>query len=210
MIDIQQVSKRFGAQQVLTNVSAHFGRGQITGLVGRNGSGKSVLLKIVVGLMSPDQGYVAVDGRRIGKEVDFAPNTGFIIDRPGFLGDRSGYANLRYLAAVRGKIGKEQIFQAIQQVGLNPQDRKPVGKYSQGMRQRLGIAQALMEDPQLIILDEPMNALDNATVEQMRGVFSELKAAGKTLVITSHDERDIETLCDHVFAMDAGVLTQTR
>ncbi len=210
MIYIQQVSKRFGAQQVLTNVSAHFGRGQITGLVGRNGSGKSVLLKIVVGLMSPDQGYVAVDGRRIGKEVDFAPNTGFIIDRPGFLGDRSGYANLRYLAAVRGKIGKEQIFQAIQQVGLNPQDRKPVGKYSQGMRQRLGIAQALMEDPQLIILDEPMNALDNATVEQMRGVFSELKAAGKTLVITSHDERDIETLCDHVFAMDAGVLTQTR
>lgn len=210
MIDIQQVSKRFGAQQVLTNVSAHFGRGQITGLVGRNGSGKSVLLKIVVGLMSPDQGYVAVGGRRIGKEVDFAPNTGFIIDRPGFLGDRSGYANLRYLAAVRGKIGKEQIFQAIQQVGLNPQDRKPVGKYSQGMRQRLGIAQALMEDPQLIILDEPMNALDNATVEQMRGVFSELKAAGKTLVITSHDERDIETLCDHVFAMDAGVLTQTR
>lgn len=210
MIDIQQVSKRFGAQQVLSNVSAHFGRGQITGLVGRNGSGKSVLLKIVVGLMSPDQGYVAVDGRRIGKEVDFAPNTGFIIDRPGFLGDRSGYANLRYLAAVRGKIGKEQIFQAIQQVGLNPQDRKPVGKYSQGMRQRLGIAQALMEDPQLIILDEPMNALDNATVEQMRGVFSELKAAGKTLVITSHDERDIETLCDHVFAMDAGVLTQTR
>lgn len=210
MIDIQQVSKRFGAQQVLTNVSAHFGRGQITGLVGRNGSGKSVLLKIVVGLMSPDQGYVAVDGRRIGKEVDFAPNTGFIIDRPGFLGDRSGYANLRFLAAVRGKIGKEQIFQAIQQVGLNPQDRKPVGKYSQGMRQRLGIAQALMEDPQLIILDEPMNALDNATVEQMRGVFSELKAAGKTLVITSHDERDIETLCDHVFAMDAGVLTQTR
>ena len=210
MIDIQQVSKRFGAQQVLTNVSAHFGRGQITGLVGRNGSGKSVLLKIVVGLMSPDQGYVAVDGRRIGKEVDFAPNTGFIIDRPGFLGDRSGYANLRYLAAVRSKIGKEQIFQAIQQVGLNPQDRKPVGKYSQGMRQRLGIAQALMEDPQLIILDEPMNALDNATVEQMRGVFSELKAAGKTLVITSHDERDIETLCDHVFAMDAGVLTQTR
>lgn len=210
MIDIQQVSKRFGAQQVLTNVSAHFGRGQITGLVGRNGSGKSVLLKIVVGLMSPDQGYVAVDGRRIGKEVDFAPNTGFIIDRPGFLGDRSGYANLRYLAAVRGKIGKEQIFQAIQQVGLDPQDRKPVGKYSQGMRQRLGIAQALMEDPQLIILDEPMNALDNATVEQMRGVFSELKAAGKTLVITSHDERDIETLCDHVFAMDAGVLTQTR
>ena len=210
MIYIQQVSKRFGAQQVLTNVSAHFGRGQITGLVGRNGSGKSVLLKIVVGLMSPDQGYVAVDGRRIGKEVDFAPNTGVIIDRPGFLGDRSGYANLRYLAAVRGKIGKEQIFQAIQQVGLNPQDRKPVGKYSQGMRQRLGIAQALMEDPQLIILDEPMNALDNATVEQMRGVFSELKAAGKTLVITSHDERDIETLCDHVFAMDAGVLTQTR
>lgn len=85
-----------------------------------------------------------------------------------------------------------------------------MGKYSQGMRQRLGIAQALMEDPQLIILDEPMNALDNATVEQMRGVFSELKAAGKTLVITSHDERDIETLCDHVFAMDAGVLTQTR
>ena len=115
-------------------------------MVGRNGSGKSVLLKIVVGLMSPDQGYVAVDGRRIGKEVDFAPNTGFIIDRPGFLGDRSGYANLRYLAAVRGKIGKEQIFQAIQQVGLTPRPQA-VGKYSQGMRQRLGIAQALMEDP---------------------------------------------------------------
>lgn len=110
MIDIQQVSKRFGAQQVLTNVSAHFGRGQITGLVGRNGSGKSVLLKIVVGLMSPDQGYVAVDGRRIGKEVDFTPNTGFIIGPPGFLGDRSGYANLRYLAAVRAKSARSRFF----------------------------------------------------------------------------------------------------
>lgn len=211
MIDIQQVSKRFGAQQVLTNVSAHFGRGQITRLGGAQRLGQ-------IGA-AQNRGGADVPGPRLcGPWTGGASARKWIspqyrlYHRPARFPGRPLPATLTCVIwrPSGAKIGKEQIFQAIQQVGLNPQDRKPVGKYSQGMRQRLGIAQALMEDPQLIILDEPMNALDNATVEQMRGVFSELKAAGKTLVITSHDERDIETLCDHVFAMDAGVLTQTR
>lgn len=210
MIDVKEVSKRFGDQQVLEKVTLHFGCGEISGLIGRNGSGKSVLLKLIVGLMRPDTGEITVHGARIGRDVDFAQDIGFIIDRPGFLADRSGYANLAYLAAIRRKVGKDQIHASIKRVGLNPDDPKHVGRYSQGMRQRLGIAQALMENPSLIILDEPMNALDNKTVKDMREILQQMKSEGKTLVITSHDTRDIEELCDHVYEMDAGWLTQVR
>ena len=210
MIDIENVNKRFGSQVVLSDITVHFKRGEISGLIGRNGSGKSVLLKCIVGLMQPDCGQITVNGLRIGKDVDFAQDTGFIIDRPGFLNDRSGYENLKYLALIRGKVSNHDIRSSIEQVGLNPEDHKHVGKYSQGMRQRLGIAQALMENPSIIILDEPMNALDNKAVEEIRELLLSLKLMGKTLIITSHDMKDIDALCDCVYEMDAGRLIQVR
>jgi len=206
MISVRDVSKRFRDQQALKAVSAEFESGKITGVIGRNGSGKTVLLKCVIGLMKPDHGEIIVNGLRVGKDVDFVEDVGFIINRPGFLDDMSGYRNLRYLAAIRKKIGTLEIRNIIQLVGLDPYNRKHVGKYSMGMKQRLGIAQALMEQPSIVILDEPMSGLDNEGVRQMRALFKDLRSQGKTLVITSHNSEDIDELCDTVFHMDRGAL----
>lgn len=178
--------------------------GGIYGIVGDNGSGKTVLLKLICGFMKPDSGTVTVNGKVIGKDADFPENTGIIIEAPGFLPNYSGMKNLEYLASIRGKIGKEQIESAMKTVGLDPSSKLRVGKYSLGMKQRLGIAQAIMEDQQLLILDEPMNALDKDAVEEMRKLFLNFKASGKTMLIVSHNEGDISTLCDEVYEFDGA------
>lgn len=178
--------------------------GRIYGIVGDNGSGKTVLLKLICGFMKPDSGTVTVNGKVIGKDADFPENTGIIIEAPGFLPNYSGMKNLEYLASIRGKIGKEQIESAMKTVGLDPSSKLRVGKYSLGMKQRLGIAQAIMEDQQLLILDEPMNALDKDVVEEMRKLFLSFKASGKTMLIVSHNEGDISTLCDEVYEFDGA------
>ena len=147
---------------------------------------------------------VTVNGKVIGKDADFPENTGIIIEAPGFLPNYSGMKNLEYLASIRGKIGKEQIESAMKTVGLDPSSKLRVGKYSLGMKQRLGIAQAIMEDQQLLILDEPMNALDKDAVEEMRKLFLSFKASGKTMLIVSHNEGDISTLCDEVYEFDGA------
>ena len=169
-----------------------------------NGSGKTVLLKLICGFMKPDSGTVTVNGKVIGKDADFPENTGIIIEAPGFLPNYSGMKNLEYLASIRGKIGKEQIESAMKTVGLDPSSKLRVGKYSLGMKPRLGIAQAIMEDQQLLILDEPMNALDKDAVEEMRKLFLSFKASGKTMLIVSHNEGDISTLCDEVYEFDGA------
>lgn len=161
-IEVQNVVKRFRDQVVLKNVSISFEKGQIHGIVGRNGSGKTVLFKCICGLMHPEEGVILVNGKRVGRDVDMPEDIGAIIEAPGFLPNYSGYKNLRFLANIRRKIGKEEILNVLKTVGLDPESRKHVGKYSLGMRQRLGIAQAIMEDPEILILDEPMNGLDNA------------------------------------------------
>ena len=205
-IEVQNVVKRFRDQVVLKNVSISFEKGKIHGIVGRNGSGKTVLFKCICGLMHPEEGVILVNGKRVGRDVDMPEDIGAIIEAPGFLPNYSGYKNLRFLANIRRKIGKEEILNVLKTVGLDPESRKHVGKYSLGMRQRLGIAQAIMEDPEILILDEPMNGLDNAGVQDIRALLLELKAQGKTILLASHNHEDIAALCDTVHEMDVGVL----
>lgn len=205
-IEVQNVVKRFRDQVVLKNVSISFEKGQIHGIVGRNGSGKTVLFKCICGLMHPEEGVILVNGKRVGRDVDMPEDIGAIIEAPGFLPNYSGYKNMRFLANIRRKIGKEEILNVLKTVGLDPESRKHVGKYSLGMRQRLGIAQAIMEDPEILILDEPMNGLDNAGVQDIRALLLELKAQGKTILLASHNHEDIAALCDTVHEMDGGVL----
>ena len=205
-IEVQNVVKRFRDQVVLKNVSISCEKGKIHGIVGRNGSGKTVLFKCICGLMHPEEGVILVNGKRVGRDVDMPEDIGAIIEAPGFLPNYSGYKNLRFLANIRRKIGKEEILSVLKTVGLDPESRKHVGKYSLGMRQRLGIAQAIMEDPEILILDEPMNGLDNAGVQDIRALLLELKAQGKTILLASHNHEDIAALCDTVHEMDGGVL----
>lgn len=208
VIDVRNVTKRYGANEVLKDVSLTCEAGKIYGLVGRNGSGKTVLLKSICGLVIPTSGEVRVWGQLIGKDVDFPENIGFIIESPGFLLQESGLTNLKHLASIRGRIRYDEIRESMNTVGLDPDLKRQVGKYSLGMRQRLGIAQAIMEKPDLLILDEPMNGLDNQGVQHIRSVLKSLKESGTTILLASHFREDIELLCDEVYQMDAGLLRQ--
>ncbi|MEH2932834.1 ATP-binding cassette domain-containing protein [Candidatus Ventrimonas sp. KK005] len=207
IIKVDKVIKKFGSDIALNNVSIEFERGKIYGIVGRNGSGKTVLFKTIIGFLKPASGRVIVDGKEIGKDTDFADNIGIIIETPGFLSSYSGYKNLEYLAGIKNIIGKEEIKESMERVGLDPNSKKKVGKYSLGMRQRLGIAQAIMENPDILILDEPMNGLDNQGVEDVREILLNLKDEGKSIILASHNKEDIEVLCDEVYEMDHGKLT---
>ena len=197
-IEVKEVCKSFGTEQVLNNISFSIPPGSIYGVVGNNGSGKTVLMKCICGFMKCDKGMILVNGRQVGKEVDFPDRLGVIIETPGFIPNLSGYKNLKVLASLKGRIGKVEIRETIKKVGLNPDMKKPVAKYSLGMRQRLGIAQAIMEDPDVLVLDEPFNGLDRYGVVEIRTLLKELKAAGKSILLASHNAQDIEELCDHV------------
>lgn len=210
MISVENLVKRFGKKTVLSGVSVKFEQGKVHGLIGRNGSGKTVLMKCICGLTPITEGTVTVSGKRIGKDCEIIPNAGVIIETPGFIPNMSGFSNLKNLASLSGKIGKDEIRAAISRVGLDPDDKKHVGKYSLGMRQRLGLAQAIMDDPEILILDEPMNGLDKDGVKDMRQYLLDLKAQGKTILIASHSAEDIDVLCDTVCEMDKGVLTAVR
>lgn len=172
-------------------------------IVGLNGSGKTVLLKCICGLMDYNTGTIKVDGKIIGKDCEY-PKKGVIIETPGFLPYHSGYKNLEYLASLRKKITKQDIKNVLVKVGLAGEEKKLVAKYSHGMRQRLGIAQAIMENPELLILDEPMNGLDKDGIVEVRKILLDMKAEGKTMIVTSHNEEDIKVLCDKVIEMDKG------
>ena len=207
LIRVEHLSKSFGEETVVKDVDRDFEAGKIHGIVGNNGSGKTVLMKCICGFMIPSAGRVLVDGKEIGKDVDFPENTGIIIETPGFLPGLSGVKNLGLLASLQKKIDKEQIKETIRRVGLDPDSKKPVGKYSLGMRQRLGLAQAIMEDPKLLILDEPMNGLDKHGVEDMRKLIAGLRDEGKTIILASHNQLDIDMLCDTICEMDDGVMS---
>ncbi len=210
VIRVEGVYKRFGTDTVLKDVSRSFERGRIHGIVGNNGSGKTVLMKCICGFLIPDGGSITVNGERVGVDVDFPRDMGLIIETPGFLPNVTGLKNLEILASLNKKIGLEEIAAAIRRVGLDPLMKKPVGKYSLGMRQRLGIAQAIMENPSLLILDEPLNGLDKHGVREMRQLIKGLKEQGKTILLASHNQGDIDELCDTVCEMDAGVMTMIR
>lgn len=209
-ISVQDVCKDFGQERVLKNVTRTFERGKIHGIVGNNGSGKTVLMKCICGFLIPTEGRIFVNDKQVGKDVDFPPDLGIIIETPGFLPNLSGMKNLEALAALNKKIGLKEIADSIRRVGLDPMMKKPVGKYSLGMRQRLGIAQAIMENPSLLILDEPLNGLDKHGVREMRDLIKSLKTDGKTILLASHNQGDIDELCDTVCEMDAGVMSMIR
>ena len=206
IISVENLTKKFGDIIALDNVNLSFERGKIYGIIGRNGSGKTVLFKLIIGYLKPSSGRVIVSGKVIGKDTDFADNIGVIIENPGFLGGYTGFKNLEYLASIRNVIGDVEIRESMEKVGLDPSSRKKVGKYSLGMKQRLGIAQAIMENPEILILDEPMNSLDNQGVEDVRGILMRLRDEGKTIILSSHNKEDIEILCDEVYEMDQGRL----
>ena len=205
-ISVKNLIKRFSEETVLKGITLDFERGRIHGIVGNNGSGKTVFFKCICGFLVPDEGEVFVEGKQIGKDMDFPESIGLIIEEPGFLPNFSGFKNLKLLAALRGKISDEKIKDIITLVGLDPKSRKHVGKYSLGMKQRLGIAQAIMEDPTLLILDEPFNGLDKNGIAEMRELIKGLREEGKTILIASHNQTDIDELCDTVHEMEAGIL----
>ena len=209
-ISVRNVCKDFGQVRVLKSVSRDFEAGKIHGIVGNNGSGKTVLMKCICGFLLPTEGMVLVNGKRVGKDVDFPSDLGIIIETPGFLPNITGVKNLEILASLNKKIGLADIADSIRRVGLDPQSKTPVGKYSLGMRQRLGITQAIMENPSLLILDEPMNGLDKHGVAEMRKLIKGLKNEGKTILLASHNQGDIDELCDTVCEMDAGIMTMIR
>lgn len=210
MINIRELNLTLQKSEILKNISVYFERGKIHGLIGRNGSGKTMLMKCICGFVKPTNGEIFVGGKRIGKDCDFPENVGIIIETPGFIPYYSGFKNLKLLADLRGKISKNDIRKIMEQVGLDPNLNRHVRKYSLGMRQRLGLAQAIMEDPDLLILDEPMNGLDKDGVNDMRQYLLDLKAQGKTILIASHSVEDIDILCDTVCEMDKGTITKIR
>ena len=208
MIQVKNISLEIKKTKILSDVNISFEKGKIHGLIGRNGSGKTMLMKCICGFIRPTSGEIIVAGKKIGKDCDFPESVGIIIETPGFIPYYSGYKNLKLLADLNKKINGEQVRESMKKVGLDPDLKRHVRKYSLGMRQRLGLAQAIMENPDILILDEPMNGLDKDGVEDMRKYLLELKEQGKTIIIASHSAEDIELLCDTVSEMDKGILTR--
>ena len=226
MILIHNLSKVYGQNTVLKNISMRFDEGKIYGLIGSNGCGKTTLMRCICGFSQPTSGYVVVNGCLIGgrsalrrnpelakadagiisRVSDFAPNTGVIIETPGFLPHETGLKNLMLLAAMSGRADRLRTRRAMIELGLDPDEKKPVWKYSLGQRQRLGFAQAFMEDPDVLILDEPFNAMDKASMEEVHDLLQRFKAQDKTVLLASHSAEDIARACDVIYEMEDGEL----
>lgn len=209
-IKVKDVCKYFGKTQVLDHVNMECRQGEITGIIGRNGAGKTVLFKIICGLLSLDSGEILINGIKRERQADVLPSVGIIIEEPAFLKNYSGIKNLEYLYTINNKNNRRYLESNMEKVGLDPKSKKHVGKYSMGMRQRLAIAQSIMEEPEFLVLDEPFNGLDSHGVNEMRELFLELKKRGKVILIASHNSEDINILCDNVYSMESGILKVMR
>lgn len=210
VIEIVNYTKIFKGTTVLKNINLNIIRGKCYGIVGRNGSGKTLIFKSICGFIRPTSGYVMVNGLKIGFDVDFPDDVGALIEQPGFLPNYNAFDNLKFLAKIRNKIGNEEIEKILKFVELYPIDNKLVKEYSLGMKQRLGIAQAIMEDPEILILDEPFNGLDKEGVKNLKEKLIDLKEKGKTILMTSHIYQDIEELSDYIYEVDNGVLIKLK
>lgn len=206
IIQIKNAKKYYKETKALDDVSLNFERNKIHGIIGRNGSGKTVLLKAICGLIQLTAGTIEVDGRVLGKDIEMPESIGALIEKPGFISEFSGMDNLKFLAGLTGKCENHRLEELMELVGLNPLSKKKVAKYSLGMRQRLGIAQAIMDEPDILILDEPTNGLDNKGVEDVREILLKKKEEGKTIILASHNGEDIRLLCDTVNELDGGKL----
>ncbi|MFL2142002.1 MAG: ATP-binding cassette domain-containing protein [Ruoffia tabacinasalis] len=206
---VKNVSQKFKDKELFSDVNLELSSGHIYGLVGDNGSGKTILMKSILGLIPLNTGEIWMDSDRIGKDIEFSLNTGFLIEVPSFILDYNQYQNLKLLADINGKIEKQGILNAIESVGLDPNNKEKVRNFSLGMKQRLGVAQAIMENPELLILDEPMNSLDKSGVILIRELIMSLKQEGRIILITSHNSEDIDYLCDYVFEIKEGSIQQS-
>lgn len=209
-LSVKNLTKEIKNNLILDNINLDLDKGKIYGFKGKNGSGKTMLFRAICGLISPTKGEIHIGNKKLGQDISFPESVGVIIEYPGFLPDFTGFQNLKMLAELTGKIGEKEIREMILAVGLNPDDKKKFKKYSLGMKQRLGIAQALMEEPDLIILDEPTNALDSEAVELVKNLLITMKKKNKLILIASHDKEDLEFLSDEIFAIESGKIVEHR
>lgn len=203
-IEIKNLTKEIKGSVVLSNINLRLEQGKIYGIRGKNGSGKTMLMRAISGLILPSEGTIDINGEILGKQISFPRSIGVLIENPSFLPDYTGFRNLKTLAEIQGKIDDDKIRAAISKVGLDPDDKKKYKKYSLGMKQRLGIACAIMEEPDVVLLDEPINALDEKGVKLVRGILQELKARGAIVMVACHDREELEALSDEIFEMEAG------
>lgn len=202
LIEINQVNKSLKGLMIFENLNFNVEKGKTYGIIGPNGSSKSVLFKLICGFMFPDSGKIIVKGEELGTNKRFPSNFGIIIDRPGYIAGKTGFENLKALAMINNKINDERIKLTMQLLGLQPDAKQKVKNYSLGMKQKLAIAQAIMEDQQTLILDEPFNALDEDSLRNIRQLLLEFKKEGKTILLTSHNREDIELICDEVYKIN--------
>lgn len=206
MVQIENLSLTIGKADILKEINMNLESGKIHGLIGRNGSGKTMLMKCICGFVHPTGGSVQIDGKCVGKDMDFPKDLGVIIENPEFISGMSGFSNLKLLAKGRKRIGDQEIREVMKLVNLDPDSRLHVKKYSLGMKQRLGIAQAIMENPRLLVLDEPFSSLDEDGVRDVRRILLEMKGRGVTVILSSHNAEDINVLCDEVYRLQKGRL----
>lgn len=209
-LEIKNLSKKFKDVYVLKDINLTFESGKIYGFTGRNGSGKSVLLKIICGFYTPTSGEVLLDNYNYILNNDFPKSTRCLIEKPNFLPDLTGYENLKLLASIENKIGDKEIMDTIAKLNLKEEINKKYSKYSLGTKQKLGIAQVLMEDPKLIVLDEPLNGIENETAKEVRKILNEEKKKDKIIIVASHIKEDIDTLADVVYNIDNGIVEKIK
>lgn len=210
MLEIKGLTKKFKQRTVLRDINLSLKFGNIYGFIGANGSGKSVFFKTICGFLKPDKGTVTVNGKTIGKEMDFLPSLGVVIEKPGFIENYNQFDNLKYLAQINNIIDDKKIIEVIHRVGLDINNKEKVKTFSLGMRQRLAIAQAIMEDQKIIILDEPFNGLDKNGCNQIKNLLMELKSPDRLILLTSHIEGDIDSLSDYIFEFSDGKISLVK
>lgn len=203
-LEVKGISKYFGKTCVLNNINLEMETGHIYGFWGRNGSGKTMLMRIISGLVFPSDGAIIIGGEQLGKDISFPRSIGALIENPGFIPGYSGFKNLKILVSIQNKISDEDIREVMLHIGLDPDDRKKAKKYSLGMKQKLGIAAALMEKPDLILLDEPTNALDENSTKVLKEILLEHKRRGALLIVACHIREELEYLSDEIICLNEG------
>lgn len=209
-IEVKNYTKKLKGSEVLKNINVRFEQGHVYGLKGKNGSGKTMLMRAISGLIHPTEGIVEIDGKILGKDMTYPESMGLLLENPAFLSGETGLSNLKILARLRNRVGEGQIRQTIMEVGLDPDDRRKYYKYSLGMKQKLGIAAAIMEQPDIIILDEPINALDSETAERIKKIIIKEKERGAIVILACHDMQELEFLSDTIIEISDGKIIPVK
>lgn len=203
-IEITDLSKKIKGATILDHMNLYLEQGKVYGLRGKNGSGKTMLMRAICGLILPSEGTININGEFLGKDISFPRSIGALIENPSFISNYTGFKNLQIIASIQNKISDEQIEKAIETIGLDPHDKRKYRKYSLGMKQRLGIACAFMENPDIVILDEPINALDEKGVTLVRDILHQLRENGTLVIVACHDKEELEYLADEIYTIEDG------